>query len=48
MRISQKHFCVHGKVVKIHSGPVRERQTERERATDRKRERQIEIETMRN
>jgi hypothetical protein len=31
--------------MKIHSGPVRERQTERERETDRKR--QIAIETVR-
>jgi hypothetical protein len=36
---------VYGKVMKIHSGPVRERQTERERETDRKR--QIAIETVR-
>jgi hypothetical protein len=40
MRISQKHFCVHGKVSKIHSDPVRERQTVRARETDRKRQRE--------
>jgi hypothetical protein len=28
---------MHGKVRRIHCGPVRERQTERERETDRKR-----------